>query len=32
MPYQDKNRAIEYQKGWYQQHKEEVVAIRRKKN
>lgn len=31
MPYQDKNRAKEYQKEWYQQHKEEVIAKRRKK-
>ena len=29
MPYQDKEKAKEYQKGWYQEHKE--VVIERKK-
>src|SRR6266851_6679087 len=31
MPYQDKDKAKEYQKGWYQQHKEEVIARRKKR-
>lgn len=31
MPYQDKDKAKEYQKGWYQRHKEEVIARSREK-
>jgi hypothetical protein len=31
MTYQDKNKAKEYQKGWYQQHKEEVITRRKKR-
>ena len=31
MPYKDKEKAAEYQKGWYQQHKGEVIAKRKKR-
>jgi hypothetical protein len=31
MPYQDKDKAKEYQKGWYQRHKDEVIARRKKR-